>query len=581
MKNHLEFTSLHSGYTLFGFLWILVLAGCGSTDVEKPQPAKGPASIPSVVGAREEATAASRIRWISHAEDYGLNFSYWTGRQAGLFTWIESNGGGLGFLDFDRDGWEDLILPGGGNFNAEREMIAMPHEVMQRVGPGKYRPVAEFARIAASRSYSFGPHVADYDQDGFLDVLIPGYGAQQLFRNQGDGTFEDVTMQVGLVGKTWNSNAAWGDIDSDGQLDLFISHYCKWSMDADKPCYSEDGNRDACLPMDYPGEDDQLLRQTGDGRFEDLSATLQAPARRGLSVLSGDFDGDGDIDFYVANDIDPNYLWENNGKGKFQEIGVRSGTAMGSRVMIDGSMGIAFGDFDGNLYPDFLVTNYQDQFLELFANQGKNFFKLATRTSGMIALGSRNVCWGTAFLDAEQDGDEDLIVVCGHVILFPKGSTNRQTAFCLENVDRRRFRNVQSQAGPFFDELLAARGLAVADIDRDGDMDCAVTLIEEPARILENASIDVGNYLQIDLVGTQSNRDAIGAIVELTADGHKQVRHRYNGGSYSSSHQMTIHFGLSDASSVDQLTVRWPSGQRSNLENVSVNQRIMIVEPTP
>ncbi len=542
----------------------------------------GPSNAPNPFAngghSNAEAVQNTDIQWVSHSKDYGIEYSYWTGQKAGLFAWIETNGGGLGFLDYDRDGWQDLWQPGGGNLTTQREMLAVDHELMRCLGPREFRSVSAFAGMKPSRCYSFGPHTGDYDQDGFQDVLIPGYGGQQLYRNQGDGTFEDVSVQVGFSSKTWSSNAAWADIDNDGQLDVYVTHYCVWSLDGDKPCYSKDGDRETCLVMDYEGEADQLFRQTGEGKFEDVSDRVPATASRGLGVVSCDFDTDGDIDFYVANDVQMNLFFENQGNGIFKEIGTRAGVAIGSRSSVDGSMGIGIGDFDGNLLPDFLVTNYQHQYCELYANQGKNYFKLATRPTGLVSLGSRNVCWGTAFIDADHDGDEDAVVVAGHTEFNPIGSSNRQVAFCLENLEGKRFANLAAAAGPYFEELLPARGLATADIDRDGDLDMAVCLMEEPARILENTSKKRGSYLQVELVGTKSNREAFGAIVEIDAGGKRQVRHRFGGGSYSASHELSMHFGLGSAEKVDSLVVRWPSGEVSQLENVSVNQHLLVVE---
>ena len=594
--SHRQFPKIPRGLILLSLVWMMLVVGCtskesqarknngaasgGATSETVP---KGSGSNPFANGghSNSDAVVKTDIQWVSHSKDYGIEYSYWTGLQAGLFAWIETNGGGLGFLDYDRDGWEDLWQPGGGNLTTQREMHAVDHELMQCLGPGKFRSVSAMAGMKPSRCYSFGPHTGDYDQDGFLDVLIPGYGGQQLYRNQGDGTFEDVSAQVGLDSKTWSSNAAWADIDNDGQLDVYITHYCVWTLDGDKPCYSKDGDRETCLVMDYQGEADQLFRQTGEGKFEDVSANVPAMPSRGLGVASCDFDADGDMDFYVANDVQMNLFFENQGNGVFKEVGTRAGVAIGSRSSVDGSMGIAIGDYDGNRMPDFLVTNYQHQYCELYANQGKNYFKLTTRPAGLVALGSRNVCWGTAFIDAEHDGDEDAVVVAGHTEFHPVGSSNHQVAFCLENMDGKRFANLEKAAGPYFEELLPARGLATADIDHDGDLDFAVCLIEEPARILENTSKKRGHYLQIDLVGTQSNRDALGAIVEISANGKRQVRHRFGGGSYSASHQMTLHFGLGQAEHVESLEVKWPSGQRTLLENVAVNQRMLIVEPSP
>jgi hypothetical protein len=285
---------------------------------------------------------------------------------------------------------------------------------------------------------------------------------------------------------------------------------------------------------------------------------------------------------YVADDEDPNMLFDNQGGLQFKEIGAQSGTALGSRSIVDGSMGLALGDFDGNLKPDLLVTNYQNEYCELYLNQGKQYFTLGTRSAGLMALGQSVVGWGTAFGDLDLDGDEDLLVIAGHTSRKPIKSSNLQKPYLLENKDRKRLVSLGESAGEFFAQVHAGRGMALADYDNDGDLDFAVTMIEQPVELLRNDTPG-GNYLLVDLVGHQANRDAIGAWVEVELAGGgtsaaKQIRHRFGGGSYASTHASTLHIGMGDATLVSKMTVYWPSGKTESLTDLLPNQRHCVIE---
>ena len=598
-------TAGQRGVWSWGLVWVLLsgclLSGCqpsNSTSLKsntpeaaargtemiasEPSPgspsAAGKSATPATADGPIPGNSQQLIRWRSAGKDHGVDAVYRNGENAFLYAMIEANGGGPGIFDYDRDGDQDLFFPGGGELTKAPQVVPVEHSIFRNLGGGFFERLIDQAGSMASRCYSFGVNVGDYDQDGFADVLITGWGGQQLFRNQGDGTFLDATESVGLKDRGWSSCSAWCDIEGDGLPDLYVSHYARWTPETEKVCYSRTGQRDRCVPSDYEGEPDQLLRQSGGGFFEDVSTKAAAPASRGLGVAAGDWDVDGDIDLYVANDVHANLYFENRSDGKFTELGTRSGTAIGSRSVVDGSMGIGVGDYDGNGFPDFLVTNYQDEYCELYANQGKNYFKLATRNAGLMTLGTRNVAWGAAMLDIDHDGDEDALVVAGHTSRNPQGSTNKQRPYCLENQDRKRLVSLGIQAGDFFDESLPARGLATGDIDGDGDLDAVVSLLEEPARLLFNETQAEGSWLQLELVGTKCNRDAIGAWVEVQAGGKRWVRHRFSGGSYASTHAAPLHFGLGKLEKIDRLVIHWPGQKEAVLEDVPLNRRAVIVQ---
>ncbi|MFN7735927.1 MAG: CRTAC1 family protein [Pirellula sp.] len=563
-----------------------------------PTQEKQPSAIAG--SSSDAATNKSALKFTSHGSDVGIDFTYHNGEGAWLVAMIESNGGGIGSIDYDRDGRWDLFIPGGGTLSPEKEIMmvsnglfqqhASPQSASAQQGPVKkiplgFREVSGKAACDAGVCYSFGAAVSDYDSDGLPDIFITGFGGQQLLRNQGDGTFEDVTQSAGFHHRGWSSSAAWFDLENDGDLDLYIAHYGVWSPALDKRCFNAQGEIDRCAPADFSGEPDELWVNQGDGTFRDASEFLKAFPFRGVGVVACDFDLDGDTDLYVANDEDPNVLLDNQGNGELKEIGASSGTSLGSRSIVDGSMGLAVADFDGNLKPDILVTNYQNEYCELYLNQGKQYFSLGTRSAGLMALGQAVVGWGTAFFDADHDSDDDLVVIAGHTSRRPIRSSNLQKPYLLENVQGKRLVSIGDATGEFFRQVHAGRGMAIGDYDNDGDIDFAVSMLEQPVELLTNDTPNLGNFLELDLVGTQSNRDAVGAWVELELGTigsvpEKRVKHRIGGGSYASTHATTIHFGIGNSIKIPRATIHWPSGQTQTLTDLTANQRLIVTEPS-
>lgn len=539
----------------------------------------------SVSLSSQSSSPGSIVQYSSHGKDLGIDFSYQNGEAAWLAAMIESNGGGIGWLDYDRDGRWDMFIPGGGLLTQDKQPIMVSNGMFRQNTAGTFTSIANQAGTVQGVCYSFGAAVADYDADGFPDIFITGYAGQQLLRNMGDGTFEDVTGIAGFNHRGWSSSAAWFDAENDGDLDLYIAHYGIWSPETDKRCYNSEGQVDRCAPADYVGESDELWINQGDGTFVDHSEFFKQFSYRGIGAVACDFDLDGDTDLYVANDEDPNTLFDNQGNGQFKEIGAQSGTSLGSRSIVDGSMGLALGDFDGNLKPDILVTNYQNEYCELYLNQGKQYFTLGTRSAGLMALGQAVVGWGTAFADIDLDGDEDLIVIAGHTSRKPIKSSNLQKPYLLENRERKRLFSVGESSGEFFRQVHAGRGMAIADFDNDGDMDFAVSKLEQPVELLRNdgsEGANRGNYFILDLVGRSVNRDAVGAWVEVQTSSGTLVRHRYGGGSYASTHAHSLHFGLPAADKlIQKVTIHWPGGKTESFTDVPPNQRLLVIESSP
>jgi enediyne biosynthesis protein E4 len=576
-------SGLRSRLQVLGLVCVLVISFPACTDNSDENPS--PANLVSTDLEEQSVKPNSprlAIRWsVPHGEK-GLDAVYRSGQETHHLSIVETLGGGVGIIDYDRDGREDIFLPGGGYWLPDDSTTGSPNSLLRNMGALHFVNIADDSFVSLSDDYSHGANVGDYDQDGFADLHVTGLSYHRLVRNQGDGTFEEVSAGSGLVSNGWSSSSAWGDFNKDGQLDLYVAHYVKWSAATEPHCSDSRGERDVCGPTDFEGQHDVLLYQTGSGMFENVSSyIMQSQGSRGLGVAVGDWDGDGDSDIYVANDANPNFLFSNQSDGTFKEVGNSSGTALGSASFPDGSMGIGVGDFDGNLHPDFLITNFDGQHHELYSNQGNQYYRLATRTSGLMALGNSTVGWGIVWNDADCDGDEDVLFLTGHPSYGSQHRSAQQPPVFLENERGRRLISRGAAVGEYFGRATQGRGLAMADFDLDGDFDAVASEIQQPAQLLRNDSDRLGNFLDIELIGTASNRDAIGAIVECQAGTQNNARHRFSGGSYCSSTSRVLHIGLGENKQVDRLIVRWPSGNSTSLENIPSDSRIQIVEGQP
>ena len=461
---------------------------------------------------------------------------------------------------------------------------------MTGLEPGLYRqrevwafePATVAAGIDPAPFYSHGAAVADFDNDGFPDVLITGYGGLLLFQNSGDGTFTERAAPSGLNDALWSSSAAWGDVNQDGQLDLYVAHYANWSFENNPLCEgAKPGLKEICAPRRFDALPDVFYFNSADGSFRDASADVGLRQDgKGLGVVMADVDVDGHIDVYVGNDTVPNFLYHNDGHGKLLEVGLPSGTSLNERGTPDGSMGVDVGDFNLDGLPDIWVANYENESFALYRNDERCFFQHVSQSTGVTAIGSLRVGWGTAFLDFDGDGDEDVVASNGHVIRYPANAPVRQTPLLLENKAGRRFVDVAPAAGPYFAEAHMGRGLAIGDIDRDGDPDIVVAHTNEPAALLSNETDKQHGWLGLRLVGTHSNRDAIGAFVTLTtSNGSRQTRQIKGGTSYASTSDRRILFGLGRDASVDAVRIRWPSGVEQTMHAPAINRYIDLIEP--
>ncbi|HUQ68520.1 MAG TPA: CRTAC1 family protein, partial [Planctomycetaceae bacterium] len=399
----------------------------------------------------------------------------------------------------------------------------------------------------------------------------------------GDGTFIETARMAGLTDDLWSSRAAWGDANGDGVLDLYVAHYVNWSFANHPFCDSGDKNqRDVCPPRSFEALPHVLYFGTGDGTFQNRSREAglepEGPTGKGLGVLFADVDLDGDLDSYVANDTTPNALYRNRGGGSFDEVGDRSGTALSDVGMPDGSMGVDMADYNLDGLPDLWVANYERESLALYRNEGNCQFLHVSRATGVTAVGSLFVSFGTVFLDFDRDGDEDVFVSNGHVIRYPDNAPVKQLPLLFEN-SRNRFVNIAPAAGACMHVPHLGRGVAGGDIDNDGDVDLVLAPINEPATVLVNESADENHWLRVRLVGTKSHRDAVGARLTLTTSAGVQTRQIKGGGSYLSQSDLAAFFGVPKHARIEKLSIDWTSGIRQELTDLQPDRVVTCIEP--
>lgn len=541
----------------------------------------------------EDVTAAS-----------GIEFTYRNGENLDPphLAILESLGGGVALIDYDGDGLLDIFLTGGGYFDGpdKKQINGHPCRMYRNLGGWKFQDVTRAAGLdtlagGAPWFYSHGAAVADYNRDGWPDLLVAGWGRIALFRNEPDGRggrrFVDVSAPAGLDrGITWATSAAWADLDGDGWPDLYVCQYVDWSFDNHPTdCYYDGMTRDVCPPKKFSGLPHKLFRNDRTGRFEDASAAAGllpgGPlASKGLGVLAVDVNLDGKPDIYVANDTVANFLYVNEsapGRLKLREEGALSGTAYDGHGGPNGSMGLDAGDPDGSGLPWLWVTNYENELHALYQNRSDPDhvrFVYFTPGSGIGAIGQKFVGWGTAFLDLDHHGWEDLFIATGHAIRYPTGAPRAQRPVLLRNRGGK-FKDITPRGGPYFRKEHLARGSAVGDLDNDGRLDLVVSHMNEPAAILRNVSREKHHWLGVELTGT-GHADVVGARVVLEAGGRKQTRFAKGGGSYASAPDRRLVFGLGSITRIDKLTVHWPDGSQRVWEALGIDRYHTLAQGT-
>ncbi len=525
------------------------------------------------------AAPSPPVQFVDQAAAWNVNARYENGQESGLYAILETLGGGVGLFDYDRDGRTDLWCVGGGAFaRTSHTPTGLPCTLFRNRGP-RFENATTLSGITAPSHYQHGVAAADYDQDGFVDALITGYGGLQLWHNLGDGTFEDVTALSGLNADTlWSSSAAWGDLNQDGHLDLYVVHYVNWSKENDPPCFTHGDQREVCSPLVFEGLSDSVFEADGSGSFLDQSTEVGlVEGGKGMSVLVADLDLDGDVDLYVGNDTTPKFLYENV-NGQLRERGLMSGVSLSKLGAAEGSMGTDLGDFDLDGLPDLGVANFEDETFGLYKNLGGLQFEHVSHETGLDRIGQAYVGWGVVFGDWNLDGDEDVFVSNGHVVRHAHKAPVKQLPVLMENLAGKQFQNVADLSGAYFRTAHPGRGAAAGDLDLDGDLDLVVSHVNQPVAVLENQGPLVSRSLTVELTGTKSPRWSIGTVVRLITTQGAQIRQWRGGGSFASTSDPRLLFGIPAGQFPVRLEISWPSGLRETIPLETWTRRIHIVE---
>jgi enediyne biosynthesis protein E4 len=503
---------------------------------------------------------------------------------------IETMGSGVALFDYDNDGRLDLFLVNGAAISDPSPRGSIP----QKTGPqywnrlyhqrpdGTFEDVTEKAGLQGV-GYGMGVAVGDYDNDGYEDLFVTAYGSNRLYHNNRDGTFTDVTAKAGVGGSGWSSSAAWVDLDGDGLLDLVVLRYLQWDF-TDIWCgEKKPGYRSYCHPDQFQPVAPLVYHNDGNGHFTDVTKQIGwAKPGKGLGLGIADYNRDGHIDVFVANDSMPEFLYQNKGDGTFDEVALLSGVGVDGDGHVYAGMGVGFADYDNDGLPDLVVSDLAYQKYALYRNNGDGSFAYTTDQSGLGAITYLHSGFGLQFLDYDNDGWKDLLVAQAHVLdtvqlTFPQ-LRYREPPLLVRNTGKT-FVDVSAESGEAFHQVWASRGLATGDIDNDGRVDAVITENGGPVHILRNETETHNHWLTLNLVGHKSNRDAIGASVKITTPQGVQTWTVSTTGSYFSSSDKRIHFGLGPATAVPDLEIRWPSGIKQVLRDIRADQVLRIDEP--
>jgi hypothetical protein len=496
---------------------------------------------------------------------------------------IETMGSGAAWIDYDNDGYLDLYLVNGAATKAYTPEHPLRSALYHSSGDGTFTDVTEKAGVAALGLFGMGVAVGDYDNDGFEDIYVVGYGSSILYHNSGNGTFTDVTKQAGVqnAGK-WGSSAAWFDYDRDGKLDLIVANYVDFTPEHNLICLNE-GRAAYCHPNKYHGQTPTLFHNDGNGRFTEVSRTskIGLKAGNGLGVVCFDYNGDGWPDVFLANDSMENFLYKNKRDGTFEEVAIEAGVALGEDGKPEAGMGADAADFDRDGLPDLFVTHLDLEYNRLYRNEGNDTFSDVTFASKLGAGTFRMSGFGTRFLDYDNDGWRDLFIANGHVLdnirFFHSGTEYAEPKIVYKNVGGT-FQDVTKQLGADLAVPRVSRAAAFADYDNDGDMDVLVTNSGDRPQLFRNDGGNRNHWLEVRLTGTRSNRDGIGAKIKVVADGVLQTDEAKGGMSYQAAHDPRLHFGLGKATRISSIDILWPSGMVTKLTDLPVDQCITIKE---
>lgn len=530
---------------------------------------------------KASAQQSSKIHFTDITQPSGIRFVHNNGASGKKYL-PETLGPGVAFIDYDNDGWQDILFANGQNWPgtpAKNSTLKLYHNNHD----GTFTDATQRAGLAISL-YGMGVAVGDYDNDGFDDVFITAVGQSHLFHNNGNGTFTDVTARAGMGNvNEFSTSAAWVDYDRDGKLDLVVANYVQWSPKTDIYCSLDGKRKSYCTPESYKGASLRVWHNLGNGKFEDATEKLglRDATSKTLGVAIFDYNKDGWPDIVLSNDTQPNKLYVNDKGQHFTESAVLAGIAYSEDGIARAGMGIDTGDYDHSGNASVLITNFANQMLSLYHNEGNGLFVDAAPTSELGRASLLTLGFGCFFFDYDLDGWSDIMVANGHIEdqieAIQKRVHYAQPPHLFRNSGAGKFTEVTNQMGPDFSRPRVARGVAYADIDNDGDLDMIMTTNGGPAQLFRNDG-GTNRSLRIKLIGTKSNRDGIGAVVHLQSGTNRQWSMLRSGSSYLSQSELVLTFGLGSAAKADRIEIEWPSGQHDTLTNVDADQIITVQE---
>ncbi len=529
-------------------------------------------AIPLLVHAESGPTA---LRFVDATEEAGIAFTHEQGASGRRYM-VEIAGGGILVFDYDGDGLPDLYFVNGAPLPGDSD-APTPNVLYRNMGSGRFLDVTKLAGLE-SHGYGMGGSAADVDNDGDVDLIVTAFGENLFFRNNGDGSFREAAVGVG--DKRWGTSATFFDANDDGFVDLYVTNYLRFTIETHRDCVSPHrGIPSYCHPQEYDSVEDVLYINRGDGSFDDktkASGIDVSKGGKGLGVVATDYDDDGDIDLYVANDTTANFLFQNDGSGRFREVGLEAGVAYNEEGLPEAGMGVDWGDVDRDGRMDLVVTNFDFETNTLYQNLGEGFFFDATAAFGLGDESLTELGFGCELADFDNDGWLDLVVTNGHILdniaEVQSNLSFAQPAQLFQNVEGR-FRNVSSTAGEALARPRVGRGLAVLDFDRDGDLDLVLANNGGAAELLRNDS-NANHWLELRLIGTASNRDGIGTRI-VSGSFSEELR---AGSSYLAQSELTIHIGLGAEPRLDNIEVRWPSGTVEVLESLEADRLYVVKE---
>jgi hypothetical protein len=573
---------------------IAAITGCKQKSAE-PQPANPPSapqSTPTAASSQSHSvpagSTASRpsgpIQFADVTAQAGILFKHNSGTY-GKKLLPETMGSGTCFIDYDNDGWQDILLVNSTDWPDRKSHKSYP-ALYHNNHDGTFTDVTREAGLAIEL-YGMGCAVGDFDNDGHDDIYITVVGSNHLFRNLGTGKFADVTAKAGVSDPGFSTSAIWFDYDNDGKLDLFVSHYVEWSEATDQYCSLDNKNKSYCTPQLYKGESATLFHNKGNGVFENVTkrAGLYDPTSKSLGIAMLDYDNDGWMDLFVANDTQPNKLYHNNHDGTFTDQAVIAGVAYGESGTTRAGMGVDAGDFDHSGKQGLVIGNFTNEGLALYRNDGSGLFTDESAAAGVSEPSLRSLTFGATFFDYDLDGWLDVFAANGHVaddisVLQPT-LHYEEAPFVFRNKGNSKFEDVTSRLGAALRKPVVARGVAYADFDLDGDLDLLMTVNNGPARLFRNDNANQNDMLRVKTIGTKSNRDGIGAKITLkTNKGARQFSMVHSGSSYLSQSELPVTFGLGkpEGDRTVSLEIVWPSGKKDLIPALKPNQFITVQE---